>query len=181
MMIYLGDNWPAEYRDRLFTWNFHGRRANQEILVREGSGYVARHGTDLLASPDPFFRGIDLAYGPDGSVLAIDWSDTGECHESTGVHRTSGRIFHVAHGRPAARPAADLRGMTCVQLADLVTHANEWFPRQARLLLAARSRAKAGATDLPEARDMLVRFVRTGVPQVACRALLTLHACGGCL
>lgn len=180
MMIYLGDNWPAEYRDRLFTWNFHGRRANQEILVREGSGYVARHGADLLASPDPFFRGIELAYGPDGSVLGIDWSDTGECHESTGVHRTSGRIFHVAHGRPAARPATDLRGMSCVELAGLVTHANEWFPRQARLLLAARSRAKAGATDLPEARDRLVQVVRTAPPDVACRALLTLHACGGC-
>jgi putative membrane-bound dehydrogenase-like protein len=187
MMIYLGDNWPAEYRDRLFTWNFHGRRANQEILVREGSGYVARHGADLLASRDPFFRGIELAYGPDGSVLAIDWSDTGECHESTGVHRTSGRIFHVAHGRPAARPATDLRGMTCTELAGLMTHANEWFPRQARLLLAARSRAAdagrgtaGSAADFPQAREALLRLVRTAEPQVAYRALLTLHASGGC-
>jgi putative membrane-bound dehydrogenase-like protein len=192
LMIYLGDNWPEEYRGRLFTWNFHGRRANQEILVREGSGYVARHGADLLASRDPFFRGIELGYGPDGSVLALDWSDTGECHETTGVHRTSGRIFHVAHvahaapGRPAARPAADLRGLSCVELAKLMTHANEWFPRQARLLLAERSRqagaeqTPAAAADLPQAREALGRIVRTSAPPIACRALLTLHASGGC-
>src|SRR5436190_11610449 len=40
MMIYLGDNWPAEYRGNLFTMNLHGRRANREILERTGSGYV---------------------------------------------------------------------------------------------------------------------------------------------
>ncbi|MDE0863892.1 MAG: hypothetical protein OSA98_08890 [Rubripirellula sp.] len=37
-MIYQGDNWPAAYQDRLFTLNFHGRRVNQEILTRSGSG-----------------------------------------------------------------------------------------------------------------------------------------------
>ena len=67
-MIYLGDNWPEEYRGRLFTLNFHGRRANQEILERSGSGYIAHHAPDFFLSADPWFRGIDLSYGPDGAV-----------------------------------------------------------------------------------------------------------------
>src|SRR5205823_537791 len=97
MMIYLGNNWPAEYRGHLFTVNMHGRRANQEILERRGSGYVGRHGSDFFFSSDPWFRGMELSYGPDGGVFVLDWSDTGECHESTGVHRTSGRIYKITY------------------------------------------------------------------------------------
>ena len=97
LMIYRGDQWPAEYRGDAFTWNLHGRRLNREILDRRGSGYVARHAPDTMLAADPWFRGMELSYGPDGSVFAIDWSDTGECHEHSGVHRTSGRIFRFAY------------------------------------------------------------------------------------
>ena len=184
MMIYLGDDWPEDYRGHLFTWNFHGRRANQELLAREGSGYVGHHGRDVLLSRDPFFRGMELAYGPDGAVLAIDWSDTGECHETTGVHRTSGRIFRIAHESHAKRPpqhraAQDLAGLSCVALAELVTHKNEWFPRQARIILADRA-AMGSAGDLPQAHETLRRLAASTDPVVACRAVLTLHASGGC-
>jgi putative membrane-bound dehydrogenase-like protein len=184
MMIYLGDDWPEEYRGHLFTWNFHGRRANQELLEREGSGYIGRHGRDMLLSRDPFFRGMELAYGPDGAVLAIDWSDTGECHEATGVHRTSGRIFRIAHGSDTKRPpqdlaARDLASLSCVTLAELATHENEWYPRQARIILADRA-ARGSASDLPQAHEALRRLAASTDPVVACRAVLTLHASGGC-
>ena len=184
MMIYLGDDWPEEYRGHLFTWNFHGRRANQELLEREGSGYVGHHGRDVFLARDPFFRGIELAYGPDGTVLAIDWSDTGECHERTGVHRTSGRIFRIAHGSDAKRPpqdlaARDLAGLSCVALAELATHKNEWYPRQARIILADRA-SRGFASDLPQAHETLRRLAASNDPVVACRAVLTLHASGGC-
>jgi putative membrane-bound dehydrogenase-like protein len=99
-MVYLGDNWPAEYRGHLFTLNQHGKRANQEILERTGSGYVGHHGADTLFAADPWFVGLDLSYGPDGGVYVLDWSDTGECHERNGVHRTSGRIYKITSGDP---------------------------------------------------------------------------------
>ena len=184
LMIYLGDDWPEEYRGHLFTWNFHGRRANQELLEREGSGYVGHHGRDMLLSHDPFFRGMELAYGPDGAVLAIDWSDTGECHEATGVHRTSGRIFRITHGSDTKRPpqdlaARDLASLSCVALAELATHTNEWYPRQARIILADRA-SQGSASDLPQAHETLRRLAASTDPIVACRAVLTLHASGGC-
>ncbi|MFC7338273.1 PVC-type heme-binding CxxCH protein [Haloferula chungangensis] len=97
MMIYQGTNWPAEYRGKLFTLNLHGRRINQEILKPKGSGFVATHGEDLFITPDPFFRGVELTQGPHGEVYVLDWSDTGECHENTGVHRTSGRIYMITY------------------------------------------------------------------------------------
>lgn len=94
-LIYQGAQWPEAFRGKLLTLNFHGRRVNVEKLVRQGAGFVGKHEPDILQSADPFFRGIDLMEAPDGAVLILDWSDIGECHDATGVHRTSGRIFRV--------------------------------------------------------------------------------------
>ena len=144
MMIYQGDNWPAEYRGHLFTLNFHGRRANQDILERRGSGYVGKHGPDVFIAGDPWFRGMDLSYGPDGGVFVLDWSDTGECHDSTGVHRTSGRVFKVFYGDPKPRQIGDLAQLSSSELVNLQMNANEWFTRQARLELEARAETGRG-------------------------------------
>ena len=78
-------------------------------LERTQTGYVGRHDPDFFIAADPFFRGIDLSVGPDGNVFVIDWSDTGECHEHTGVHRLSGRIFKISYGeeshlQPVVKP-----------------------------------------------------------------------------
>ena len=100
MMIYQADQWPKQYRNKLFTLNMHGRRTNVERLEREGSGYVGRHEPDVFLSGDPWFRGIDIRQGPDGSAFILDWSDTGECHDHTGVHRTSGRVYRISYGTP---------------------------------------------------------------------------------
>lgn len=100
MMIYQADQWPEYYRNKLFTLNMHGRRTNVERFERNGSGYVGKHEPDIFLSDDPWFRGIEISTGPDGSGFILDWSDTGECHESTGVHRTSGRIFRISYGEP---------------------------------------------------------------------------------
>jgi putative membrane-bound dehydrogenase-like protein len=67
-MIYLGDNFPANYRNSLFTNNIHGRRINNDLLRRTDSGYTASHGPDLLRSKDSWFMGVSLAYGPAGEV-----------------------------------------------------------------------------------------------------------------
>ena len=49
---------------------------------------------------DPWFRGLDLITGPDGQVWMNDWSDTGECHDNDGIHRTSGRIYRIVYDGP---------------------------------------------------------------------------------
>lgn len=157
-MIYLGDNWPAEYRGRLFTWNMHGRRANQEIIERKGSGYVGRHGQDVFLAVDKWFRGLDLTYGPDGGVFVIDWSDTGECHESTGVHRTSGRIYKITYGNPKAPAVTDLTKLSNSELVKLHGHKNEWFVRMARRMLVER--AYGGALATHEQRAPVAKLLR---------------------
>ena len=93
-MVYLGDNWPDKYRNSLFTHNIHGRRINNDILARHGSGYTASHGHDLMRSRDPWYMGVNLCYGPDGGVYSTDWSDTGECHSTKNTRRQTGRVPH---------------------------------------------------------------------------------------
>jgi putative membrane-bound dehydrogenase-like protein len=138
-MIYHGEQWPEQYRGKLFTLNFHGRRVNVERLEKHKSGYIAKHEPDMLFAADPFFRGIDLTYGPDGSVYILDWSDTGECHENTGVHRNSGRIFRVTYGKPKATPTPDLTKWNEKQLLEQIEKPkNGWYARMAARQIVER-------------------------------------------
>ena len=196
MTIYLGDDWPNEYRGRLLTLNFHGRRANQELLSRKGSGYVASHGPDMLIASDPFFRGIEISYGPDGAGYVLDWSDTGECHERTGVHRTSGRAYRVSHesGESKRKQSGmfqlkagrtDLRSLSDRKLVGLMQHPNVWFVRHARLILAERYAPQQKATqsqrptyDAKALTDLRELVKASDDPVVSYRALLTLYVMG---
>ena len=144
-MIYNGGSWPKEYAGRLLTCNLHGNRINTDILQREGNGFVAKHGADFMKSKDKWFRGIELSTGPDGSVFVIDWSDAGECHDSDGVHRTSGRIYKIVYGKDEPARTFDLSKMDDTALAkEAAAHpGNNWWPR-----MIARVRADRGAQPL---------------------------------
>jgi putative membrane-bound dehydrogenase-like protein len=138
MMIYQGDNWPSEYRDRLFTLNLHGRRTNIESIDHQGSAVVVKHVGDMLRTSDLWFRGIEISQAPDGGAIILDWSDIGECHEEDGVHRTSGRIYKITYGEPAA-PPADLRNASLVQLVEAQRSTNQWLVRMSRWELRERA------------------------------------------
>jgi putative heme-binding domain-containing protein len=176
LMIYLGDNWPERYRNSSFTLNFHGRRINNDILVRRGSGYVGKHADDLFLVRDEWFRGIDLIYGPDGSVFVADWSDTGECHEHDGVHRSSGRIYRISYGEPRELVAFDLSELDDEQLAAMQLEKNDWYVRQCRRLLQERA---AAGIDLSAARDALERqFANESDERRKLRAMWALEVIG---
>ncbi len=173
MMVYQGDQWPQEYRGKLFTLNMHGRRANVEKLEREGCGYVGRHTPDVFLSDDPWFRGIEISTGPDGSGYILDWSDTGECHDSTGVHRESGRIYRVTYGKPSAVSLADLDRMDAVAVVRLMKSSNAWFARQCQL----RLRDVEDKTEITVALRKLLANGKETVP-VRLRALWALNQIG---
>jgi len=154
LMIYLGDNWPAEYRGSMFTVNLHGRRINRDRLERRAAGYVGTHAPDFALFPDEWFRGLDLTYGPDGGVFVADWSDSSECHENDGVHRRSGRIYKLTYGEPSAAALGDLSQLDDLQLVELQRHANDWYVRQARRLLQERA---ALGLDTSAARTTLLK------------------------
>lgn len=154
MMVYQADQWPASFRNKLFTLNMHGRRANVERLERHGCGYIGRHEPDVFISDDPWFRGMEISTGPDGSGFIVDWTDLGECHESTGVHRTSGRVFKVCYGKPKTADLSDLSNLSEPAIERLLRHPNAWYPRQL-LMTASGDKAAALKAAVPRLQQIL--------------------------
>lgn len=143
-MIYLGGQWPAEYRDKIFMNNIHGQRLNMDILNPEGSGYVGSHGPDFLLTGDQASQILNLRYGPDGQCWMIDWYDMQACHlNEPGRHdRSNGRIYKIVYGTNKSQPV-DLTKLSDVELAGLVTRENDWYVRHSRRLLQERAAERA--------------------------------------
>ena len=177
-MIYLGNNWPAKYRNSIYFNNVHGNRVNNDILQRHGSGFVGHHGKDFLMANDKWFRGINLKYGPDGTVHLIDWYDKNACHRTNPEiwDRSNGRIYRIGYGN--AKPkTVDLAKLSSVDLAKLQSHENDWFVRTARRLLQERT-----ATGQPMRKTQRALYLQlTGSTSTAkqLRALWALHATNG--
>lgn len=188
LMIYLGDNWPEECRGRMFTLNFHGRRMNEDRLEQSGSGLVGRHEPDFIQFGDPWFRGVDLDYGPDGGVYVLDWSDTGECHGHDGVNRESGRIYKLTYEGPSktrvkSEPAPaslltnSLARFSDAELVKLQFHPNEWYARHARRIL--QERAESGAEQIATTSALLREFDANTNITTKLRLLFCLHGVKG--
>ncbi len=176
-MIYLGDNWPDTYRDHLFTHNLHGHQINHQINTRVGAAYETFHaGYDLSFVPDATYLPVDLQYGPDGAVYAIDWSDTQHCHNPRDElwDRTNGRLYRVSWTATYKPAKVDLAAMTDAQLVALHTHKSEWFVRVARRVLQERAATRAiDAGALTALRKQAADNSGGDVAQL--RALWTLH------
>ena len=141
LLIYQGGLWPKEYDGAMLTCNLHGNRINMDRLERQGCGYVGKHAKDFMQSKDKWFRGLDLLTCPDGNVIVSDWSDSGECHDSDGIHRTSGRLYKIVYGESKPQAPVDLSQLDDAVLnAAVASHAtNNWWSR-----MVARVRADRG-------------------------------------
>jgi putative membrane-bound dehydrogenase-like protein len=147
--IYLGDNFPKEYRNTLFTANIHGNRLNNDGLERTKSGMKGVRRPDFLFANDPWFRGICVKQGPAGELFMSDWCDTGECHNYDVADTTNGRIYRVTYGD--LKPfKGDVSKMTDEELVKAVTSQNEWLSRKARRVLQERSMLQAEVAALSE-------------------------------
>lgn len=146
-MIYLGDNWPDEYRGHLFTHNLGGHQINQQINHPLGSGYDTVHaGRDQLFCTDPKYVALDLQYGPDGAVYTIDWQDMQHCHNPNTERwdRSNGRIYRMQWQATYQPVKVNLATKSDLELVELQAHKNQWFARTARRLLHERAQTKAG-------------------------------------
>ncbi len=138
-MFYMGaEHWGVD-RNSLWMNNIHGYRVNNDLIRREGSGYTASHQEDFLLTNDAWSQWLDYQYGPGGSVFAIDWYDKNQCHSpNPDVHdKTLGRIFKISHHQDEF-VKIDLSEKSSMELVEYQLNTNEWYVRQARLLLQKR-------------------------------------------
>lgn len=180
-MIYLGDNWPDQYRNHLFTHNLHGHQINHQINLRQAGGYNTVHaGEDVLFCADQQFIGVDLQVGPDGAVYMIDWYDPRHCHNPNVElwDRGNGRVYRMQYDATFAPASLDLSRLSDLELAQLQGHKNDWHARTARILLAERA---TSSKIQDEALAFLTNlFGSSESDAIRLRALWSLHAVRAC-
>lgn len=174
--IYLGDNFPPEYRNTLFTCNLHGNRLNNDGLARTPSGYKGVRRNDFLFAKDSWFRGICVKLGPEGALYVSDWCDTGECHNYDKADTTNGRIYRVSYGTPK-QWTRDVSKLSDAELVKAQLSKNEWLVRKARRVLQERAAAGKLEKETPDALRTIGKNHKD-VPH-RLRALWALHAIGG--
>jgi putative membrane-bound dehydrogenase-like protein len=160
LLVYQGDNWPAEYRGRYFMNNIHGACINMDAPERQGSGFVGHHLPNFINFNDSWSQIINLATGPDGAVYMIDWYDKNQCHrpDMDAHDRNNGRIFKISYGSPMAEKV-DLQAQADDKLIPLLQRGNSWQARHAQRIL--QERAQKGRLN-PEAERLLSQYLQMG-------------------
>ncbi|MCO5051136.1 MAG: DUF1080 domain-containing protein [Verrucomicrobiae bacterium] len=140
LLIYKGDNWPAEYHGKAYMNNIHGACINTDVLERQGSGFIGHHAPNLINFNDVWSQIVNLQEGPDGGVYLIDWYDKNQCHsgDDNQHDRSNGRIFKVTYGKLQSKPV-DLQKLANAELVKLATTKDNWSGRHARRILQERS------------------------------------------
>lgn len=172
-MVYLGGQWPEEYRNTFFFGDIHMNKLRNEKFVGNGSGVRSEKNGDFLHSKDPWYRGLSPQYGPDGSVFINDWYDRVPCHQQKEyTDRSNGRIYRISYGKPDA-VKVDLQKATDAELVGYQLHENDWFVRHARRILAERG-------SNPAVHAALLKHLDSALPEAKkLRALWALHVTGG--
>lgn len=178
VMCYLGESWPAEYRNKLFLGNIHGQRLNVDIPVRDGSGYVGKHGKDFLNFNDTWSQTLNQLYDQDGSVFIIDWYDKNQCHHNRedGHDRGNGRIYKIVYNNQKTT-RTDVAKLSDDELVKLVPSKNEFLSRHARRVLQERAAEQGAVAANTEA---LKKGLVSGADTAAkLRAMWSLHTTAG--
>src|SRR5262249_33110218 len=70
--IYRGSSYPTSYRGNLFVGDVGGNLIHRKVLTVNGATYLARRAdrdVEFLASTDNWFRPVNFANTPDGTLL----------------------------------------------------------------------------------------------------------------
>jgi putative heme-binding domain-containing protein len=109
-------SFPANFQTNLLSGNVMTCRINRNRLEYFGATAKAVELPDLLTSDDPWFRPVDLQFGPDGCLYIADFYNKIIGHYEVPLDhpdrdRTSGRIWRIrAIGNPqttASNPATE--------------------------------------------------------------------------
>jgi putative membrane-bound dehydrogenase-like protein len=183
-IIYQADAYPELFRGAFIGGNLLSNAVYWHPLAAAGSTFRGHHGGSLIEARDTWFRPIDLLQGPDGSVYVVDWYDRRAAHldPRDTWDRTNGRIYRIVYGKRRQVAPFDLSRLSSDDLVNLRTYQNDWFPREARRMLAERRDPSIikrlagllrGDTDLTLAlRDLWALYVSGGLDDATAVDLL---------
>lgn len=152
--VYEGGLLGSAYEGKIIAPNALQNLVYVSERIPDGSTFRTKDEEPLLTSPDRWFRPVWAGVGPDGGFYMADWYDTRLSHVRPvdDWHKTSGRIYRVrpASGAPKLQPF-DLSQASAGELLGYLSHANEWFRKQAVHEIAWRKLTALA----PELKSML--------------------------
>jgi putative membrane-bound dehydrogenase-like protein len=142
-VLYHGGAFPKEFDGRYIAGNLLSNALYWYELDRKGSSFTSRQGGDFLIANDTWFRPVDCLTGPDGALYVADWYDKRATHLDPvdNWDRSNGRVYKIESRRkdrvspPVKLPLSKLSSK---ELVGLLSHPNDWYPREARRILAER-------------------------------------------
>ena len=147
--------WPAEYQGNFLLGNVVTSRVNRDRVEEHGSTRLAVEMPDLVISKDPWFRPVDVQFGPDGALYIADFYNRIIAHVEVplnhpGRDRNSARIWRVvrvdAEGKPVLRKRPDFASLG---VAEKVSRLGD--PSLAHRLAVLNSLADQGGEDVIKA------------------------------
>ena len=168
IFAYEGSLFGKENEGSLLEADAGTRQINWFPLTRHGAGYQTLHKV-FLSSNDPWFRPVDAAAAPDGSVFVADWYDAG-----VGGHafsdQTTGRIYRVTP-KAAKVEAVKPDFKTIDGLIDaLGSPATATRDAARRLLIERKDESRTAISDL---------VTKSGDARLKARGLWVWHAIAG--
>ena len=150
--VYRGDAWPAEYRGQLFVGEVANNLVYRARLEPSGIGLTAHRAdidAEFLASTDNWFRPVQFANAPDGTLYVIDmYRELIEGaaflapailkHMDPSSGSDKGRIYRIAPDGFRFKPAPRLGDLSTAELVKLFEHPNGWHRDTASRLIYQR-------------------------------------------
>lgn len=130
-------SFPEEWKDVAFLANPITGTINSVKITRNSDGsYSSKHLEDLLVSEDPWFRPVNMEFGPDGSLYIADWYNKIVSHnEVPTTHperdKSHGRIWRIRHVTQKKREIPDFRMMKTEDLVEHLKSPSLWAKRSA--------------------------------------------------
>ncbi len=181
--VYRGDAWPKAHRGRVFIGDVGSNIVHRKRLVPDGVGFVGKRideEREFLASSDIWFRPVQMANAPDGTLWVADmYREVVEHpdslppaikkHLDLDSGRDRGRLYRVVPEGFEQPPRPALHEASTDALVETLADPNAWHRTTAARLLYER--------EDPAAVEPLKRLAKEGDSPLA--RMHALHALDG--
>jgi putative membrane-bound dehydrogenase-like protein len=150
--IYRGSAYPPEYRGNVFVGDVGGNLVHRKTLSATGATFLASRAdakVEFLASSDNWFRPVNFANTPDGTLLVIDmYRETIEHplsipepikkHLDLTSGKDRGRLYELVYSGDLKRTRPNLTRAPAEELVRLLGNPDSWWRETAQRLLFER-------------------------------------------
>jgi putative heme-binding domain-containing protein len=159
---YAADQYPEEYRGRLFLGDVVTNKINSYQIEWNGASPKAVL-KEFLTSSDPWFRPVDIKLGPDGCLYFADFYNRIIGHyevplKHPGRDPDKGRIWRIVYrgkdGKSGPQPVVNLAKADVKTLVQALGHANLTVRLQATHQLVERGGKEAVADLQPIVKNV---------------------------